>query len=251
VPYHMMYFDRDLVAHALERGKDVPEAEQRTQRTIGELNQWNADQFAKRPTDETPKQSIARWQAVRERIRAVTSGMGDERLGDLVWIPLTGCGWVPAAASLGACIAHTWSEFVQLRFHMGASEPEPPEMGTHIASGFLQEFLPGFVNREKAQNTNFTLVNELTGPGGGAWTLRVANGEVGVTEERGAQPDLVITQDPVTAELVRQGKLDFMAEVQAGHIQVHGMENMQTFGELFPEPSPETQFPPMGPGARD
>ena len=251
VPYHMAYFDRELVANALERGSNVPTEEQRTQRTLRELNAWNAAQFAKRAAGQTPWQSVEEWHGVRDRIRAKVSSMPDEQLSEPVWIPLVGCGWLPAAASIGSCLAHTWSEFVQLRHHMGRSEPEPLLQATHAASGFLQEFLPAFVNREKAKEARLTLVIELTGPGGGAWTLWVADGKCRVSEERAADADLVISQSPETAELVRQGKIDFGEAMQSGAIQVQGAEHLATFGELFPEPSLDTEFPPAGPGARD
>ena len=92
---------------------------------------------------------------------------------------------------------------------------------------------------------------ELTGPGGGDWTFRVADGECSANEEKASDADLVISYSPVTAELIRVGKLDFGAAMQSGQVQVRGMEHLPAFGALFPEPSPDTPFPPMGPGARD
>src|SRR5262245_8725155 len=52
LPYHLSYFDQDLIAGALERGRDVPLAEQIVQRTRRELDAWNAHWFAARPADE-------------------------------------------------------------------------------------------------------------------------------------------------------------------------------------------------------
>ena len=50
-------------------------------------------------------------------------------LNDPVWYLLPGCGWLPAAAALGACIAHGWSEFVQLRQVSGIETKSPaPEV---------------------------------------------------------------------------------------------------------------------------
>jgi hypothetical protein len=251
VPYHMMYFDRELVAMAIERGRNVPEAEQRTQRTIGELNAWNAQQFAKRPAGQTPQQSVADYRAMQERVRQAILSLEDEQMDVPVWFVLVGCGWIPAAASIASCLAHTWSEVIQLRYHMGRSTPEPDPMATHMASGFLAQFMPSFMDKEAAKGTKLTIDIGMTGPGGGDWTMRVADGQCSVSEETAADADLVFSYTPVTAELIRVGKLDFGAAMQSGDVIVQGTEHLPTFGALFPEPSLDKQFEPMGPGARD
>jgi len=111
VPYHMMYFDRELVVKAIERGQDVPATEQRTQRSMADLNAWNAHFFAERP----------RVRGRSSRLRnGVKSAAASARCSRIVTTPssmmrcgtLPGCGWLPAAAALGACIAHGWREFI-------------------------------------------------------------------------------------------------------------------------------------------
>lgn len=251
VPYHMMYFDRELVAEALERGTNVPVGEQRTQRSVRELNEWNARMFALRPAGETPRQSLSRWRAVRERIRKRANDLDEKRLENPVWIPLVGCGWLPASVALGACIAHTWSEFVQLRYLAGVTGIEPSPEATHAAMGFLLQFLPSAFDASAAVDTRFTIVMSYTGPGGGDWTIRVSSGQATLEEGGTAAADLVIRQSPVTAELIRQGKIDLGAAMQSGEVQVEGMEHLETFGRLFPHTGLDTQIEPVSPGARD
>ncbi len=246
VPYHLMYFDREVVALPLERGKDVPVAEQKVQRSIGELHAWNASEFAKRPADQTPWQSVEQWRTMKDRTRAAISTLQDGQLMEPVWIPLAGCGWVPAMASLGAGLSHSWSEFVQLKHLMGAEEPEPVAPAVHAALAFFQNFMPAFMNREAAKGANLNIVMDYTGTAGGSWTFRVYDGSCHLEEGAAENPDLVITQSPETGELVRQRKLDFATELQKGSIRVKGMEHLGTFGALFPEPDPDMTLEPMG-----
>ena len=251
VPYHMAYFDRVVVADAIERGTNVPAAEQRTQRTMRQLNDWNAAEFAKRAAGQTPQQSMAVWQEQRDRIRALTSKMDDANLMDPGFVPLFGCGFLPAAASLGACIAHGWSEFTQLSYLNGDKTAQPMPYATHAALGFFQNFLPVFMNRDAAKGVNLTVRLEYTGPGGGVWTARVADGGCTVAEEANGTADMTITQSPQTSELLRQKKLDPMQAMQSGAMKVEGLQHMETFGQLFAEPSLDMQMEPMSPGAAD
>ncbi len=250
IPYHMMYTNRDLVAGPLRRGREVPDAEQKVQRTVGELNAWNAAKFAQRPTGQAPAEALAQWRAGRENVRHEIGALQDEDLmSRLVWFPLPSCGWVPAMVSAGFAVAHTWSEFVQLRHIMGHATPVPDPMAVHTAIGFLQGLMPGGLNRGAAEGANFTAVLEYTGPGGESWTVRVSDGAATVAEEREPQPDLIIIQSPETFELVRQGKLNPAAAMQSGALKAVPMEQMATFGTLFPPPSLDTQIAPMGVGA--
>ncbi len=246
VPYHLMYFDREVVAKPIERGKNVPPTELKVQRRVRELNDWNTVQFSQRPSDQTAQQSVEEWRRMCERVQSAIGGLRDDQLMQPVFIPLVGCGWVPAMASLGACLAHNWSEFVQLRHLMGRSTPELAPAATHAALAFFQDFMPAFMDREAAKGVNLTIVMEYTGPAGGAWTFRVGDGSCNVEEGAAVEADLVIAQSPETGELVRQRKLDFGSEMQRGAIQIKGMEHLATFGALFPEPNLDVELAPMG-----
>ena len=46
VPYHLAYFDRDMIAEAILRGPDLPPHEQSPIRGQAALDTWNAPYFA-------------------------------------------------------------------------------------------------------------------------------------------------------------------------------------------------------------
>ena len=249
VPYHLAYTERDLVAGPIERGKDVPAEEQRVQHTMRELNAWNAARFAERPAGQTALQSVEQWRTMRNRVRAAIGGLSDEHLNSPVWFPLVGCGWVPAAVSASFGIAHTWSELTQLRFHMDQATPQASPEAEHAAIAFLQGLMPAFLDGEAAKGVSFTAVMEYTGPSGGSWTFRVADGQCESAEERAVKADIVISQSPETFELIRQSKLEPGAAMESGRLTVQGMENMEQFGKLFHLPALDQEIPAMGPGA--
>ena len=60
VPFHLSYFDRDIVAVPLGRGLNVPLSEQIPRRSDAELNAWNEEKFRQRPTGQTVEQSLFR-----------------------------------------------------------------------------------------------------------------------------------------------------------------------------------------------
>ena len=250
VPYHVAYFDRNPVVKAIERGPDVPQEDRRVMRTLQELNAWNVDRFAERAAGQTPEQSMQQMRAVRQAMQNLLSTMSDEDLNRPIWFPLPGGGWLTVMFALMGCVAHTWSEFIQLRYHMERATPEPSAEATHATMSVLTGFFPVALDRKQAANTQFTALLEFTGPGGGAWTIRVADGSCTVMEERAGKADLVMTQSPETFELIRQTKLDPMGAIQGGQLKVDGMEHMQTFGALFPPPDIDREIEPMAPLTR-
>src|ERR1700687_5306559 len=58
VPYHLAYFDRELIARGLEYGPNYPAAEQEAYPTMADVNAWNAREFARRPAGQTPAESV-------------------------------------------------------------------------------------------------------------------------------------------------------------------------------------------------
>jgi hypothetical protein len=159
------------------------------------------------------------------------------------WFPLLVGGWLPARAVLEGCRFHTWSHFMelQLRYCEGTrrSTPELREATIHGALGDAMSFFPLALDRAQAATAQFILVMEFTGLGGGAWTIRVADGACSVAEEWPKRSDLVITQRPETFMKTRIGMLDPIAAIQIGEIKVENIEHMGTFATLFPPYQPE------------
>jgi hypothetical protein len=168
--------------------------------------------------------------------------MHDTDLERPTWFPLLVGGWLPARAVLEGCRFHTWSHFMELRLR----RPEGTRRSTlelrattiHRALGDAMSFFPLALNRTQAATAQFNLVMEFTGPGAGAWTIRVADGACTVAEKWPARPDLVITQSAETFMKTRIGMLDPIVAIQSGEITVQNIENMGTFELLFP-PQPD------------
>jgi hypothetical protein len=243
VPYHLAYFDREIVAHPLEQGPDLPTAEQWAARSNPEVNAWNARRFAERPATQTVEQSLEQMRASRNAIQAVLDTMADTDLERPTWFPLLIGGWLPARAVLEGCRFHTWSHFMELRLRnpesTRRSTPELCEATIHGALGDAMSFFPLALNRAPAATAQFTLVMEFSGPGGGAWAIHVADGACTVAEEWPVRSDLVITQRPETFMKTRIGMLDPMAAMQSGEIKVENIENMGMFATLFPPHQPD------------
>src|SRR5262245_25344630 len=200
VPYHLGYFDRDVVAYPIERGPDVPTAAQWAGRSKSELNTWNERMFACRPPDQTVMQSLAQMQTSREALRRIIGQMPDRDLDRPVWLPLVVGGWVPVRAVLASCRLHTWRQVMELRLRLPVSIqstlPVPHATTMHAALGDLMSFFPLMLNRAQAEQICFTLNMIFSGPGSGSWTVRVANGACTVGEEQAARADMVLTQSP-------------------------------------------------------
>lgn len=238
VPYHLAYFDREIVAHPIEQGLDLPTAEQWAARASPDLNAWNARRFAERPATQTVEQSLEQMRASRTAIQGVVGAMRDTDLERPTWFPLLVGGWLPARAVLEGCRFHTWSHFMELRLR----HPEGTRRSTqalhdatiHAALGDAMSFFPLALNRVQAAAAQFSLVMEFAGPGAGAWTIRVADGACSVAEEWPARSDLVITQSAETFMKTRTGMLDPMVAIQSGEIKIQNIEHMGMFALLFP-----------------
>jgi hypothetical protein len=238
VPYHLAYFDGEIVAHPLEQGPDLPTAEQWAARSNPEVNAWNARRFAERPATQTVEQSLEQMRASRNAIQAVVGAMHDTDLERPTWFPLLIGGWLPARAVLEGCRFHTWCHFMELRLRHPEgslrSTPELRETTIHAALGDAMSFFPLALSRAQAATAQFTLVMEFSGAGGGAWTIRVADGACTVAEGRAVRSDLVITQRPATFMKTRIGMLDPLAAIRSEEIKVENIESMGTFARLFP-----------------
>jgi len=242
VPYHLAYFDRDIVIRPIERGADVPPGEQRVLRSMAELNDWNAQRFAQRPGSQTVEQSLGQMRASREGIRRLLSTLRDADLDRKAFVELPGAGWTRVGTVLTMGCGHTWSELTALRLRMKRETPLPIPSATHRAIAMYMGFLPLFVNREQEAKATLTAILDFTGPGGGAWTIRVANGRTTVTEGRSTSADLTVTQSPDTFIKTRDKMHNPMVAMLTGKMKVRGFGKLGTFGKLFPPPSPGMTF---------
>jgi putative sterol carrier protein len=245
VPFHLAYFDLDVIATAITRGLNVPMNEQ-ILRTEAEQDAWNEIKFFQRPADTTPHQCLEQMWASRQAIRNAVAGLSEADLDRPVFIPLVGLGWVSVRVALEASYSHTWNHFMQLRFWMKCTTIMPgPEQTHHALSYFMASFVQN-MDREQARQTSLTTLMEFSGPGGGVWTLHVADGACRVREGRAARADLVIIQSPETFVKTRTGIENPTLALWTGKIKVHGLRNLGTFEKLFPIKSLDFAPAPVG-----
>ena len=233
VPYHLAYCNQDIVVRGLELEANFPEDEQELLATAEDLGVWNTSKFADRPADQTAVQSVAQWRASCDEIRSLTAQMSDADLDKPFWMPIFR-GWATSRAGLEFCRGHDYSEFLQMRIHMGRDEPVPsPAITKSYLAGVLG-FFPMFLNREAAAGQHFTVVMAFTDPGVGAFTIEVADGVATTKEGDAPDADLVMTQSATTFEKTMRGILDPVEAIQSGLLQVSDFESLGTFGQLFP-----------------
>lgn len=233
VPYHLAYFDLDVIARAIRHGLTVPASEQ-VMRTEAEQDAWNEIKFTQRPAGTTPQQCLEQMRAGRQAIRDAIAGLSEANLERLVFIPLAGLGWVSVRVALETCYSHTWNHFMQLRFWMKRETPTPGSQQTHRALSYFMASFTANMDHQQAAQTSLTTVMEFSGPGGGVWTLQVVDGICRVSEGRAARADLVIIQSPETFVKTRTGIENPTLALWRGKIKVRGLRNLGTFEKLFP-----------------
>jgi hypothetical protein len=233
VPYHLAYCNQDVIVRGIKLGADYLEDEQELLATPQDLAVWNARKFAERPDDQTVTQSLAQWRESCEEIRRLTAAMSDPDLDNPFWMPIMR-GWATTRAGLEFTRGHDWSEFMQLRIHMGRQEPVPsPGITKSYLQGMLG-FFPMILNREAAVEQQFTTVMAFTDSGVGAFTIDVTDGGATLKEGEAPEADLVMTQSAETFEKTFRGILDPGEAIQSGMVQVSDFESLGTFGQLFP-----------------
>ncbi len=233
VPYHLAYFDLEVIVPAIKRGLNVPTGEQFL-RTEAEQDAWNEIKFTQRPTATTPELCLEQMWASRQAIRNAVADLGEADLGRSVFLPLVGLGWVSVRVALETCSSHTWNHLMQLRFWMKCTTLRPGPAQTHRALSYFLASFARNLNREQAAQTHLSAVMAFSGLDGGVWTLHVARGSCHIIDQAAARADLVIVQSPETFVKTRTGILNPTLALWTGKIKVQGWRNLATFEKLFP-----------------
>jgi len=246
VPFHMVYCEIELVADVMDKGLELPKEKQVEALNFAKLGAWNDEQFAKRPNDLTPQQSLADLKAVQERILDSLGPLDDSDLTRPVWLitPFS-MGWRNLEFLLKWDILHNWMEFIQLRYLMGRDDPEMSALTTHTILNSFMWLYPVLLDREVAKSSKFNFVSTISGDSGGSWTIAVENGTAVVRVGRPERVDLEMIQSIETFSLVLLGKVDPGEAIQSGAIQVIHSENLPTLGRLFPAPEPDKNLTPV------
>ena len=249
VPFHLSYFDRELVALPLERGADVPdEVRAGLMRSTGDIDAWNAARFAERPAGLTVAGAREAARASRVRVRDAATHLDDAALDGPVFVPLAGMGWITARTALTAAIGHDWNHAAELRLRLGLGPdaPRPGAAATQRALDFYTDLIARFARPAAAGSRPFTAVFVIEGPGGGAWSIRVAEGAA--QHKAGVAPDadLVMSQDVDGFVRTLNGLHNPMVAILTGRIKVRGKRQLGRFGKVFAPPEPGEPIAPRG-----
>jgi long-chain acyl-CoA synthetase len=106
------------------------------------------------------------------------------------------------------------------------AEPVPV---AHLFEGMLERFIP-----EQSKGVDASVSYQITGGGGGEWTLTVRDGKVALTREVLASPRVYIVASDRNYYDVATGRLDSVTAVVTGKMSVEGdVAFMAKFREMF------------------
>jgi putative sterol carrier protein len=89
-------------------------------------------------------------------------------------------------------------------------------------------------NAEKAGDMNASVVFDLSGEGGGAWTVTVADGKADVVQGASDSATATIRMAATDYEAMTSGKLNPMMAFMSGKIKVEGdLNTVMKFQTLF------------------
>lgn len=99
----------------------------------------------------------------------------------------------------------------------------------HLFEGMVQRFIA-----DKALGVDAAVSYNITGKGGGAWTVAVKNGKISLTEEILKSPRVYIVAGDKNYHDIATGKLDGLTAVLTGKMKIEGDINfMSEFREMF------------------
>ena len=245
LPYHLAYFDRELVAEPIRLGKQLPEDKQQVFKTGREVDAWNLKRFSERPAGQSFEEDIALMRASREAIRKAVSGLNDSDLDAPSFFFLPGNGWRSIRFALSVSLMHTYAHMVRTRLRLKKQVALPTEATIHrVLNTLFGDIMPTLLNREEAQKAPFTAVMAIKGRGGGDWALRVKNASLVTGEGKPVDAGLVMTYKD--ADAFFRSTLNLQNPIIAlitGNLRIKGINHMSRFGKLFAPPKPDQVVP--------
>lgn len=99
------------------------------------------------------------------------------------------------------------------------------------------EKMPEAFMPEQAAGLTKTIVIDLSGEGGGQWTLRIADGKISVEEKEAGSPDLTLGMPASDYVALVNGQANPINLFMAGKIRVEGDVTLaMKFQEMFARP---------------
>jgi putative sterol carrier protein len=241
-PYHLAYFDATLAKY-LVYGPNVPADDQLHLRSMGDLNEWNRRELAKRGPNHTIADTLSAMRQSRDTVRRFVAGITEKDLDRRTWMPLI-FGWTTAREVLRAIIVHNVAEYWKLWIRTGKRAAAPSPDAVHLRLDFMMQFMPVSMNRELAAKKPFVVAWNFVGAGGGVWTFNVANGSCRVTTTMPTRTDLIITMAPENFHKLVAKMTPPPLLMLTGQMKIKGFGAMGTFARLFPEPRPDQIIEP-------
>lgn len=238
VPYHLGYFDREMIADHI--GNDTDPEGPAVFRTIGDVDSWNDRHFDAR-RDPSVDGALDRMREGRAAVLDAVASAGDDTTA---FLPLPGIGATTIDGALATLVMHTWNHFVEARIRSGIDVRADPEV-TSLAIRSNLGFMPVGLNRRAATSTDLSICFEVRGIG--AFGVEVSDGDCQVTSERPARPQLTLRfPDEGAFASVFNGIGNPMLMTMNGKLRVKGLSRLPTFARLFPPPTPDTVLGPAG-----
>jgi hypothetical protein len=236
-PWHLAYFD-GMIARHLAYGPNVPDSERMYLRSMGEIDEWNKRELAKRGASHTVNDSLAEMRKQRDAVRAQLASMTEQDLDARAWQPIV-FGWVTKRELVQTIIVHNVAEYWKLWLRTGRKSAAPSAAAVHLRLSFVMTLMSAMMNREVAAKKPFRMVWNFDGPGGGSWTFSVVDGACTVSPFRAPVANLQITMKPENFHKLVAKMTPPPLLMLTGQMKIKGFGAMGTFAKLFPDPKPD------------
>jgi hypothetical protein len=246
VPWHMAYFDREVVAEGIARGGAMAGSGCLPMQTLAEFAAWNERHFAARPPQLDVGSAVEAMRASRAAIRAATAQLTEEDLSRPVWIALTGYGgWRSVRFVLALARMHTWSHLTQVRQHLRLATADPGPAVTRAAvDGYLRS-LPVLWSTGPVEGPPVTVAVRLTGPGGGHWAVQLSEQGCRVGAELPAAAEVEISSSPELLVALLADIVSPPAALLRGDLRIRGWRHVPRIARLLRRPSPDRVLAPL------
>lgn len=98
----------------------------------------------------------------------------------------------------------------------------------------LFEKMPGQFQADKAGDMNAVILFDLSGEGGGQWSVAIADGKCEVTQGAAESPKATVRMDAGDYKDMITGKLNPMMAFMSGKVKVEGdLNTVMKFQQLF------------------
>ncbi len=241
VPYHLTYYDRDIVIQSIRARERIGHGPDAT--VILDVDAWNARKFAERLVGQDIEETLEQMQVVRQELRDLTFGLDDDQLGEAVFFPMPGGGIKTVRYALTTGLVHTWNHLTEARLRLRRYHPVPDPAATHTTIDYYVNLLPGMLDPKRTARTKLNMMMSVGGPGGGHWAVLIRDGQCTVAKGRLRRPDVSMSFDDAdTCAAMMLGLKNPMSIMMSGKVKFKGLRKMGTLTKLFALPPDQSSF---------